>query len=209
MRPYSILLLGPTGAGKTPLGELIGKNGIHGKICHHFDFGSELRSIAELQPADLFEVKELVFIRNVLEKGALLENEDFPLAEKIFRRFLLRKGFRGEDLLILNGIPRHADQAKDMDCIADVGTVILLVCGPEDVCRRIALNSGGDRSCRVDDSLEMITKKLEIFNARTAPLIGHYAEQGCKILELGIAADTTPEKAYKEFIEAFRLTDKS
>jgi adenylate kinase len=115
----------------------------------------------------------------------------------------MRKGFRAGDLLLLNGIPRHTDQAKDMDRIAAVSTVVLLVCSTEDVCLRIALNSGGDRSFRPDDDLEMIKRKLEIFNARTAPLVGHYAEQGCKILELGIAADTSPEQVYNKFVKAF------
>jgi adenylate kinase len=205
MRPESILLLGPTGVGKTPLGELIGKNGINGKKCHHFDFGSELRSILELQPADAFDRKELSFIRDVLGKGALFENGDFPLAEKIFRRFLLRTDFRGGDLLILNGMPRHTDQARYMDRIAAVNMAVLLVCEPGDVYRRIALDSGGDRSSRIDDSLEMIRRKIEIFTARTAPLIGHYAEQGCKNLQITITSDTTPEKAYEKFIEALSM----
>jgi adenylate kinase len=205
MRPESILLLGPTGVGKTPLGELIGKNGINGKKCHHFDFGSELRCISELQPADAFDRKELSFIRDVLGKGALFENGDFPLAEKIFRRFLLRTDFRGGDLLILNGMPRHTDQARYMDRIAAVNMAVLLVCEPGDVYRRIALDSGGDRSSRIDDSLEMIRRKIEIFTARTAPLIGHYAEQGCKNLQITITSDTTPEKAYEKFIEALSM----
>ncbi len=52
MLTNSILLLGPTGAGKSPLGNQMEQNGIRGKRCFHFDFGHELRSIAEhnLQP---------------------------------------------------------------------------------------------------------------------------------------------------------------
>ncbi|MCS7305155.1 MAG: nucleoside monophosphate kinase [Thermoguttaceae bacterium] len=41
-----ILLLGPTGSGKTPLGQLLAHRGIWGRRCVHFDFGYWLRWIA-------------------------------------------------------------------------------------------------------------------------------------------------------------------
>ena len=98
----AILLLGPTGAGKSPLGDEIQNKGIAGRRCFHFDFGHELRSIAELDlPPEGFQEKELLFIRDVLEKGLLLENEHFPIAAKIVRRFQARNNFSEGDSLIL------------------------------------------------------------------------------------------------------------
>ncbi|HPP52686.1 MAG TPA: nucleoside monophosphate kinase, partial [Thermoguttaceae bacterium] len=41
-----LLLLGPTGSGKTPLGELLAQQGVWGRRCVHFDFGAQLRRIA-------------------------------------------------------------------------------------------------------------------------------------------------------------------
>ena len=197
----AILLLGPTGAGKTPLGDQIAQNGIRGKRCFHFDFGHELRSIAGLAlPPDGFREEDLSFIRDVLDKGLLLENEHFHIAEKIIQYFLRRNDFGEEDILILNGLPRHTDQAKDMSGFIDVKGVVLLVCEPEEVYKRIKLNSGGDRTGRPDDSLDMISKKLEIFKARTAPLIEYYSNIGCDILLVNISAASTPEDTYKAFI---------
>ena len=196
--------MGPTGAGKSPLGNQIEQNGIRGKRCFHFDFGHELRSIAEHSlPREGFQEEDLSFIRDVLDKGLLLENEHFHIAEKIVHYFLRRNDVMEENVLILNGLPRHADQAKDMSGIVAVMSLVVLTCEPEEVYRRIELNSGRDRTGRLDDSLGMIRKKLEIFNARTAPLIEYYSNMGCDILEIRITAASTPEDAYNAFIAEY------
>jgi adenylate kinase family enzyme len=204
MLTRSILLLGPTGAGKSPLGDQIEKKGIREKRCFHFDFGHELRSIAELDlPPEGFQNKDLSFIRDVLEKGLLLENEHFHIAQKIVHYFMRRNDFREEDVLILNGLPRHADQAKDMAGIVEVRSLVVLECGPEEVYSRIEKNTGMDRTGRIDDGIAMIRKKLDIFNARTAPLIEHFSNMGCDILKVRITAALTPEDAYDSFIDAY------
>jgi adenylate kinase len=197
-------LLGPTGVGKSPLGTRIGKNGIQGKRCFHFDFGQELRRIADLDlPPEGFQEKDLSCIKDVLEKGLLLENEHFPVAEKIVLHFFRRNDFREDDILILNGLPRHVDQAKDMKGIVAVQSLVVLECEPREVYKRIEKNTGRDRARRIDDSLDMIRKKLEIFKARTAPLIDYYANRGCGILTIEITATSTPENVYNAFISAY------
>ena len=40
------LIIGPTGSGKTPLGEALELAGWNGRRCLHFDLGEELRRIA-------------------------------------------------------------------------------------------------------------------------------------------------------------------
>ena len=47
-RPSAILLLGPTGSGKTPLGELMERRGFGGRRCRHFDLGDRLRRFVQL-----------------------------------------------------------------------------------------------------------------------------------------------------------------
>lgn len=200
----SILLLGPTGAGKSPLGNEIQKKGINGKRCFHFDFGHELRSIADLDlPPEGFQKNDLLFIRDVLERGLLLENEHFHIAEKIVHYFMRRNDFREDDILILNGLPRHVDQAIDMAGIVEVRGLVVLECEPEEVYSRIEKNTGMDRTGRIDDGIAMIRKKLDIFNARTAPLIEHYSNMGCVILKVRITAALTPEDAYDAFIDEY------
>jgi adenylate kinase len=193
-----MLLLGPTGIGKSPLGDAIARNGLFGRRCHHLDFGSELRGAVSRQDlSSAYSSKELDFIHGVLERGLLLENEHFPLAEKIFGLFLNRAGFASHDLLILNGIPRHAGQSKDIESLARIHAVIVLDCIADDVYRRIRNNVGGDRAARLDDDKKLIAKKLEIFRERTAPLIDHYSQQDCRIYRVNVSAATTAEQAYQ------------
>src|SRR5512141_1290570 len=114
----ALLLLGPTGSGKSPLGELITSRGFLGHRSHPLDFGSELRSISSGIDAAHYTNNERDFILGVLEHGLLLENEHFLLAHKIITRFLDRSRFKQKDVLVLNGSPRHAGQAADIATIA-------------------------------------------------------------------------------------------
>jgi adenylate kinase family enzyme len=197
----SILLLGPTGVGKSPLGDALADNGLFGRQCHHLDFGSELRNVVSggIRSA-AYSKAELEFIHGVLDRGLLLENEHFPLAEKIFSLFLDRVRFSQRDVLILNGIPRHVGQAQDIAKIADIHALIVLACSADDVFCRIRNNIGGDRTERVDDNKELIEKKLSIFRDRTAPLIEHYAQAGSTVYRLGISGTTTTTHAYQALL---------
>lgn len=200
-RLASLLLIGPTGAGKTPFGDYIEKNGMAGKRCVHFDFGHQLRSIAgdDLTPSGL-DREEHAFIKEVLTGGLLLENEHFHIAGKILDSFARSRDFRREDIMVLNGLPRHEGQATDMDGIVDIQSLIVLDCTPEDVYERISRNAGGDRSSRDDDGIELVRKKLEIFSSRTEPLIEHYAKAGRGIFRIKVGVSSTADELYSEFI---------
>lgn len=193
----SIFLLGPTGVGKSPLGDAIAQFRLFGRACHHLDFGLELRRAVSGGVAfTSYSSSELDFIHGVLEQGLLLENEHFPLAEKIISLFLVRAGFSQNDLLVLNGIPRHAGQARDLERITHVQALIVLDCSAADVLSRIKSNVGGDRTERVDDTIEMIEKKLKIFRERTAPLIDHYEKLGRSVYRIVVTRDMTPADAF-------------
>ncbi|MDA8431557.1 MAG: nucleoside monophosphate kinase [Nitrospiraceae bacterium] len=196
----AILLIGPTGAGKTPFGECLEARGFGGRRCLHFDFGHQLRTIAgQGNPPVGFSRGEHAFIRDVLEKGLLLENEYFPIAEKIIDSFLRERGFSGTDVMVLNGLPRHLDQARDVDRKVTTSAVVVLECGAEDVLCRISDNPGGDRTGREDDGIEMVRKKLGIFRERTAPLIRHYENAGCRIFRVEVGPSATAEEIYVQF----------
>jgi len=196
----SVLLLGPTGVGKSPLGDLLAVRGFLGRTCRHLDFGSELRSIASGKGLSLYTADELKFIRGVLERGLLLENEHFALAGKIIENFLARTKFKPNDVLVLNGIPRHAGQAHDMSLIAHVHAVIVLECTADAVHCRIVDNIGGDRTDRIDDGKELIEKKLRIFEERTAPLIEYYEKSGSMLYRIPIDGGTTTDEAYNKLL---------
>lgn len=194
----TVLLLGPTGAGKSPLGDVLARNGIFNRQCRHLDFGSELRSaVSDKDLSVRYSNEEIDFILGVLEQGLLLENEHFPLARKIISLFLDRVGFSGDHILILNGIPRHIGQAKDVSSLADVHAVVVLECSAHDVICRIRNNVGGDRDARLDDHAELVAAKLVTFQERTAPLINHYDRLGRRIYRISVSGETTPTEAYQ------------
>ena len=197
-RLKAILILGPTGSGKTPLGNLLEKKGLNGRRCYHFDFGENLRAIARAESADKkFTTEEIVFINKVLASGALLENEHFYLARKILDRFIARNRIGADGLIVLNGLPRHIGQVKEMDSIINITAVIYLTCTPEVVLARIGSNSGGDRLNRPDDDVASVRNKISIFNQRTAELLEHYRSTGAKIATIAIAENTTSEDILK------------
>lgn len=201
----ALLLIGPTGAGKTPLGEHIEREGIAGKRYFHCDFGHELRGIAAADSAPAgFSRDDISFIREVLSQGALLENEHFHIAEKIVCHFLERNEFCENDAVILNGLPRHVDQAQDMNRLITVEGLIVLACGADDVRTRIRHNTGADRTGRIDDDIAMIRRKLLIFSERTAPLIDYYKEAGARVFTVKVGPSSTAGDVYAEISRSFR-----
>ena len=190
----AILLIGPTGAGKTPLGEYLDINGLWGRRCFHFDFGANLRAVAASSVPSTLTVADMVVVRESLSGGTLLENEHFYIAARILADFVDRCGIGGGDLLLLNGLPRHVGQATDVDSLVSIGMVISLNCSVEIVRARIGGNTGGDRSERVDDSATAIGKKLAVFRSRTTPLLDHYRSKGVQIAPVEVGVDTTPQE---------------
>ena len=201
VKTEAILLLGPTGSGKTPLGELIGRDGLWGRRCVHFDFGEALRRIVAAGPTDDFSRSEVDFLRDVPQSGVLLENEHFSIAEKILRAFIANHRIGPGEFIVLNGLPRHVAQAENLVVIVSVQIVIELSCTVQTVLERIRTNTGGDRTDRRDDSVESIRNKLEIFARRTAPLLDYYRTQGVKIERIGVGSGTPPEKILKTLNE--------
>jgi len=199
----AILLLGPTGAGKTPLGELMQERGLWRAKCLHFDFGANLREVAGSHPSPFpvgegaISRRDLEFLRRVLESGTLLENEHFPIAERILRWFMAQHGADRQTRIVLNGLPRHVGQARAIDFILDLEAVVHLECSSETALRRIQANVGGDRTGRVDDDLAAIREKLRIFNQRTAPLLEYYRRRGARIETVEVTAGMTPEQIWE------------
>ena len=188
----ALLLLGPTGAGKTPLGELIEQRGLWGQAFAQFDFGAHLRAIAAQDPPDRwFSPAERSFFRGVIESGVLLEDSQFPLAQRVLERFLAQRRLAPSTRLTLNGLPRHVGQAQDLASIVQVRWVVVLECGLETAIARIAVNVGGDRTGRTDDAPAAVRRRLLLFAERTAPLVEHYQRSGAAIVRLPVAADMT------------------
>ncbi len=192
----SWLLVGPTGAGKTPLGRLMGEKGLAGRRCVHFDFGAELRAVGAAGGGADLSADEVEVVRRSLATGALLEDDEFPIALKVLRSFVRRTGLSEGDRLVLNGLPRHVGQARMMEDVVRVETVVCLEATPEVLRDRIALDTGGDRVGRADDELHAIRRKLVIFRMRTLPLVDYYDGREVPVLRLTVGARTTADEMY-------------
>ena len=181
-RYRGLLLLGPTGSGKTPLGQTLQRRGLWQSRCLHFDFGEQLREVVRRDcPDGLIRREEIDFLGEVLRSGALLEDEHFPIAQHLLQSFLAARDADARTLVVLNGLPRHVGQARAVDAIVEVTAVVYLQCSAETVLARIRANAGGDRADRVDDDLASVRRKLSIFAERTAPLVEHYRAGGAVV----------------------------
>ncbi len=200
----AIIILGSTGSGKTPLGEYLEKNGLNGRKCFHFDFGACLRHVVDFGKGFDLNLKDILVIRKALKENALLENETFYIAEKILSYFQRTRGVTENDLLILNGLPRHIDQAEDTAKLVDPSLIAFLEATPETAFIRVIKNTGGDRDGRSDDTIEDITNKLKIFEERTRPLIEYYKSKGVQIVNMQVDAVTKAADSAKLIAEAIR-----
>ena len=84
------LLLGPTGSGKTPLGDIIAQRGLWGANCRHFDFGANLRAIVQRnRPDHLISQQDIDFLGQVLEaRCTQFVNPTFTYVAKVPKRYL-------------------------------------------------------------------------------------------------------------------------
>lgn len=193
----SLLLVGPTGSGKTPLGDEIERRGVRGRRAVHFDFGANLRRAAAGQGDEFgLTAAELEVIRRSLASGALFEAQDLPFIRKILGGFARARLSGPGDLLVLNGLPRHWSQAEALAPLVAVETVVSLRAGPVVILQRIRLDTGRDRSGRTDDDLGSVSKRLAIFRKQTAPLLGYYKERGVPVLPLRVTASMTAAEMY-------------
>ncbi len=200
-------LIGPTGSGKTPLGETLGQRGLYGVRVLHFDFGAELRRIARGEAPPEITPGEVDFIRRVLAEGLLLENEHFYLAEKILRAFLARIGAREKDLLLLNGLPRHEGQARDVLRLVDLRLALELSLDEETLRERLARDPAGDRRHREDDTASLIARKLRWYRERTLPLKDFYQARKIPIFTLTVNKEDTGQTLYQKLLHTLPERD--
>ena len=204
----SILLIGPTGAGKTPLGQELERRGLGGRRCVHFDFGANLRKLAAGEADRTFlSDEELAAIRHSLATGALFEDRDMPMIVSILRAFAASRAIGPGTLLVLNGTPRHVRQAEGLAGTVSVELVVRLEADAAVIRERLRLDPGGDRSGRTDDSIEAVRERLSDYEKRTRPLIDLYGRRGVRVVAVPVTAAMTAAETYN-VLEAALMTEK-
>jgi adenylate kinase len=161
-----IVILGPPGAGKgTQAGLVSADAGIP-----HIATGDMLRgAIQEETPLGL-EVKPIYdagdLIPDDLMVGLIRERLSQPDTEAGF---------------ILDGFPRTLPQAEALEeMLAEIDrelSAVLLFDLPEEVAVERLLGRAREQG-RTDDTPEVVRHRLEVFHAKTEPLVDHYRAKG-------------------------------
>jgi adenylate kinase len=168
MRYNTFLLFGAPGSGKGTQGQILGR--IPGLV--HVACGEIFRDLR------VGTTLGRVFL-DYSSRGALVPDDFTVELWKEHIEGLVRLGrFEPKtDFLILDGIPRNVAQARLMDAHVDVKRVYYLDCADREKMflrlKRRALHEN-----RLDDASDaVIQKRLYVYEAETAPVLGHYPQE--------------------------------
>lgn len=164
-----LILLGPPGAGKGTQAKIIEDR--YG--CVQLSTGDMLRA-AVAAGTEIGKQADAIMARGELVPdeivvGIISDRVDEPDCAKGF---------------ILDGFPRNVAQAEaldkvlaekdlSLDAVVEIAVDDAILVGRIE--KRAAETEGGPRA---DDNVEALRKRLEVYHAQTAPLIGYYGEKG-------------------------------
>jgi adenylate kinase len=213
-----LIFLGPPGAGKGTLASRaveILKEAL-GTGHPHISTGAIFRSaIAAGSPLGLK-------VKAILDSGKLVDDQTtIDLVKERLGRADAQGGY------ILDGFPRTIPQAEALAGFSPVDRVlnfdipdaaVLERLGGRRVCRQCGHNfhnifdrtqkegicdhCGGEVYTRDDDKPEAVQKRLEVYRAQTAPLIGFYREKG---LLTGVDAGPPVDRVVENFRKALGI----
>jgi len=160
MSEWNLILTGPPGAGKgTQAVRLAERLGVP-----QISTGDMLRE-AVASGSELGKRVEGIMSRGELVSDAIV----IELVEERLGRADCKTGF------ILDGFPRTVGQAEVLDqLLSNLGrkaiTAVALDVPHEELVKRILARGEG----RADDNEETVRKRLEVYEAETAPILDHY-----------------------------------
>lgn len=162
----NIVLFGPPGAGK---GTQSDKLKAHYNLVH--------LSTGDLLRGQIEEGTELGReAKNYMDNGKLVPDEVvIGMIEEKLKENSRAHGF------IFDGFPRTREQAKALDDMLEknntrINGMLSLQVDEDELIRRLV--SRGETSGRADDTREVIEKRVNEYEEKTAPVAGYYKEQG-------------------------------
>jgi adenylate kinase len=182
-----ILLLGPQGSGKGTQAKRIAAE----YDLPHVSTGDMFRRAI----ADDSALGRRV--RPILERGDLVP-DDLTIA-------LIRERLGAEDAqrgFVLDGFPRNLAQAGALDeMLHDEGRALdaVLDLQVSDEVARARMLSRAQLEGRVDDTPEVIARRLAIYHDRTKPIAEHYRAQGILV---GLHGERTIDEVFSEIQQA-------
>ncbi len=164
-RYKTILLFGAPGAGKGTQGKVLG----HVPGFFHLSCGEVFRTL------DTTSELGRIFVE-YSSKGLLVPDEHTVKMwhKNMEARTILSEYKPQADLLVLDGIPRNANQANLLDKHLNVLMIIHLTC-PDKEAMFVRLRRRALKENRVDDAKEdVIRKRWDVYERETYPVLEHY-----------------------------------
>lgn len=161
----TILLFGAPGSGKGTQGKILGSV----PNLYHFACGDAFRNLRIEDPMGRLFIE-------YSSRGELVPDEPtIALWAKNIKAGTLNGQFDpSRDTLVLDGIPRNAQQAEMLRDTLDVRAVFYLHCSDKDKMIE-RLQRRALRENRLDDAnLEVIRKRLETYELETKPVLDYY-----------------------------------
>jgi adenylate kinase len=164
-------------------------------------------------------------VKGYVEKGLLVPDDIVvDVLKQRLSKTQNRKGF------ILDGYPRTADQAKALEKITKIDTVILLRVPDWIIIERLSTRRickdcgevynirylkpkmdmicdkcGGPLYQRSDDTPEVIKKRIEVYEQQTQPILQYYKRKKVPFVKFNCERlDITPEAAVEEILKKLK-----
>lgn len=186
----AIALLGPPGSGKGTQCRALGTL----PDLHHFAMGDVLRALT----ADSTQAKQ---VSQAARAGELLPD---TLIMAAYRHELDQRMENGSydpssQTLLLDGIPRTAEQAEQLGATVNVVGVIDLTCDDEQELRHRLFGRAEEQNRTDDQSAEVIGRRLDLFQQHHPDLLKYYGDRLAAIdagrSPLAVLADVASELA--------------
>ncbi len=210
MSRYALLLIGHSSSGKSPLGELLQHHPLpDGGRLLHLDFGEHLRRTCERTIDPGFTDAQRSEIEPLMQ-GQLLTDKLFWVARTIIDWFTADRRFDcGRDVLVLNGIPRHTGQARELHRMGvEARLVVHLDCSARIAWQRKRASERGagfeDRSRRTDSGFAVFSRKVASFDADTRPVLDWYRARGVPLARIDVCEATSPRQMCEQVVPLLR-----